>query len=414
MGFTYTDSAKTILEAWGKFKVTLLEAVVPGDLLSFYNTDNDYTVQFADEGDSQRADCIALEAGAAGAEITAALKAVFGTIDTVGTGGVVTRVYFAAAADFFGARLYLGESGKAESDVGTTFKQEIGKLLSRNRVLIDLTALSTLGPTTLLSGAKLYIGDTNHWISQDAGATLSLNALVYLKLKILGNDEYTFTKDTLEMNANTITECGHITFNNGAMIQQTAAKLTIYGGYASGNVLELFGSTNHTTPKITITDNDRVLLTGNLAITGTFSVGGASTFNGTVALNYDVTMPTGKKLQFVDSTHWMGKVGGTLHIATASEMVITHTGLWLNGGHVTIAATKRLYFGGTTVYMAATAVGKLHIYCGSTAADAFKIGAGAGGYCSIETLVKMTVLPTSDPSVSKALYNDSGTIKISS
>ena len=52
MAFTYTDSDKIVLEAWGKFKVTLLEAVEPGDLLSFYATDNAYTVQFADQGDS--------------------------------------------------------------------------------------------------------------------------------------------------------------------------------------------------------------------------------------------------------------------------------------------------------------------------------------------------------------------------
>ena len=53
MAFTYTDKDKVIIEAWGKFKVTLLEAVEPGDLLSFYNTDNAYTVQVADQSHSQ-------------------------------------------------------------------------------------------------------------------------------------------------------------------------------------------------------------------------------------------------------------------------------------------------------------------------------------------------------------------------
>ncbi len=391
MGFTYTDSTKTVLEAWGKFKVTLMEAVVPGSLLSFYNTDNDYTVQIADESDSQRADCIALEAGAIGAEITAALKAVFRTVDTVGTGGVVTQVYFAAADDFFGAPLYLGEDGKPESSVGDTYKQEIGKLISRNRVLIDLTALDTLGNTTVLARAKLYFGDTNHWIAQDAGATLSVNALVYFHIKILGNTEYIFTKDTLEMNANTITECGHIYFNNGAMIQQAAAKLTIYGGYASGDVLELFGSTNHTTPKITITDNDRILVTGDMAITGGIQgVGGAAVFNGSVALNGDVLVATTKKIQFKDTGSFIEKgAAAHMNITSDGELVITATAIYLSGGHVTIAATKRLYFGSVTVYMAATAAGKLHIYCGSTAADAFKIGTGAGGGIQLDTWLRL-------------------------
>ena len=161
MGFTYTDSDKIVLEAWGKFKVTLLEAVEPGDLLSWYNTDNDYTVQFADESDAQRADCIAVEKGAAGDEITACLKAVLKTISTIATGGVVTRVYFAAAADFLGAPLYLGESGKPESSVGTTFVQEVGRLLARDQILIDLT------PSRILAS------------SLDVGVSASPSVLTY-------------------------------------------------------------------------------------------------------------------------------------------------------------------------------------------------------------------------------------------
>lgn len=140
MAFTYTDSDKVVLEAFGKFKVTLLEAVEPGDLMSWYNTDNAYTCQFADQSDSQRANCIAVEKGAAGDEITACLKAVLKTISTVGTGGVVTRVYFAGASDFLGAPLYLGEDGKPSSTAGTTYKQEIGQLLARDRILVDLTS----------------------------------------------------------------------------------------------------------------------------------------------------------------------------------------------------------------------------------------------------------------------------------
>ena len=153
MGFTYTDSDKVVLEAWGKFKVTLLEAVEPGDLLSWYNTDNDYTVQHADQGDSQRADCIAMEAGAAHAEITACLKAVLGTISTIATGGVVTKVYFAGADDFFGAPLFLGEDGKPSTTPGTTITQEIGKLLARDRILIDLSPAVIDVVTVILTGS---------------------------------------------------------------------------------------------------------------------------------------------------------------------------------------------------------------------------------------------------------------------
>ena len=153
MAFTYTDSDKVVLEAFGKFKVTLLEAVEPGDLLSWYNTDNAYTAQFADQSDEQRGDCIAVEKGAAGDEIVACLKAVLQTIPTISTGGVVTAVYFAGADDFFGAPLYLGEDGKPSSTQGTTYTQVIGELLARDRILIDL-GLAYTGPIVrTISGA---------------------------------------------------------------------------------------------------------------------------------------------------------------------------------------------------------------------------------------------------------------------
>ncbi len=143
MGFTYTDSDKVVLEAWGKFKVTLYETVEPGDLLSFYNTDNDYTVQHADESSSYRADCIAMEAGVQGDEIMVCQKAMLKTISTIATGGVVTRVYFAAEADFLGAILYLGEDGKPESDTGDSYQQIVGRLVARDQILIDLNPIET-------------------------------------------------------------------------------------------------------------------------------------------------------------------------------------------------------------------------------------------------------------------------------
>ena len=132
MGFTYTDYDKVVLEATQKFRVTLLEAVEAGDLLSWYNSDNAYAVQFADQSDSQRADCIAMEAGAAGDEIWATRRA---ELQAVYSGN--DRQYFGASSDYFGAPLYLGESGKPSSTLGTKMAQVIGHLLARDRILLD-------------------------------------------------------------------------------------------------------------------------------------------------------------------------------------------------------------------------------------------------------------------------------------
>jgi len=137
MAFTYTDYGKTMLHTWGRFRVTLLEAVVAGDLLHFYNTDASYTVEFADDSDDQRADCIACENGAAGDTIWACLAAECKASTSIGTGGAVTQNYFAASTDFFGAQLYLGESGKPSSTIGDTCRQEIGYLLARDRILLN-------------------------------------------------------------------------------------------------------------------------------------------------------------------------------------------------------------------------------------------------------------------------------------
>lgn len=156
--FTYTDSDKIVIEAWGKFKVTLLEAVEPGDLLSWYAADNAYTTQFADQSGSQRADCIALEAGAAGAEITAALKAELKTITTIATGGVATRVYFAGADDYLGKPLYLGAEGKPSSSEGGSLSQQIGVLLSRDRIMLDMTGANVLATPTF-TGTVISTGN---------------------------------------------------------------------------------------------------------------------------------------------------------------------------------------------------------------------------------------------------------------
>ncbi|KKK52360.1 hypothetical protein LCGC14_3105700, partial [marine sediment metagenome] len=97
--------------------------------------------------------------------ITACLKAVLETKDTIGTGGAVTAVYFAGAADFFGAKLFLGEDGKPSSTAGTTYHQPIGILLSRNRILIDLVPRAS-GHILVGEGATLALA-TNEGIKVD-------------------------------------------------------------------------------------------------------------------------------------------------------------------------------------------------------------------------------------------------------
>jgi len=155
LAFTYTDYKKTLLHTWGRFRVTVSEAVEVGDLLSWLNTGTSNTVQFADESDSQVADCIACEDGAAGDEIWACLKAECKSSYSVGTGGAVTQNYFAASTDYLGAPLYLSTTGgKPSSTVGSTVMQKVGRLLARDRILLDLTPadLSQTTFTVTLSG----------------------------------------------------------------------------------------------------------------------------------------------------------------------------------------------------------------------------------------------------------------------
>lgn len=139
MGFTYEDKGKTMLHTWGRFRVTVSEDVIRGDLLSFLNTGTSNTVQLANESDSQAADCIASEDGEAGDEIWACLKAEIKAPVTIATGGVATQTYFAGSDDWFGAPLYLSSTdGEPEDTAGTTYSQVVGRLLARDRILFDL------------------------------------------------------------------------------------------------------------------------------------------------------------------------------------------------------------------------------------------------------------------------------------
>ena len=167
MAFTYTDSGKTIKQGWGWFRVVLREAVETGDLLSWYNTDSAYTVQFANESDSQVAQAVAGEPGSAGETIWACLGGEFETLTAIGTGGVATKANFAASTDFLGAPLYLGLEGKPSSTAGSTYSQLVGFLLARDRILLAPNAiqLNTLGVTAtatelnLLDLASLTAGE---------------------------------------------------------------------------------------------------------------------------------------------------------------------------------------------------------------------------------------------------------------
>jgi len=136
MGFTYTDKAgKIILHSWGRFRAVVLAAVEVGDLLNRYATTNSSAIQLADSTGSLAASAVACQDGDAGEEIWCCLAAEVKAPPTVGTGGVVTPVYFAAEADFLGTALYLGDAGKASSSAGV-LTQLVGWLLSRDRILL--------------------------------------------------------------------------------------------------------------------------------------------------------------------------------------------------------------------------------------------------------------------------------------
>lgn len=185
MGFTYTDrNKKTILHSWGRFRATLFEAVVVGDLVSFFDTDNSKTVEHADQSDSQAAHAVAQEDGAAGDTIWLALASEIKAPATVGTGGVVTQQDFAAAADFFGAPLYLGEDGKPSSSAGGTFSQLVGYLLARDRIMLQpntaLTGVS--GSFTTLSASDIFsVTDATEATSTTAASMKTAGGLAVVK-----------------------------------------------------------------------------------------------------------------------------------------------------------------------------------------------------------------------------------------
>ena len=150
MAFTFTDQdGKVTGRIWGSHKATVSVAVEVGDLLCALNTGVANTYQLADDSDGKRATHVAVQSGAAGDEITVAVGAELAAPEGApGVGGVVTPSYFAASTDFLGADLFLGESGKASSAVGST-GQKIGELVARDRILFNPTAYSEPVATTI-------------------------------------------------------------------------------------------------------------------------------------------------------------------------------------------------------------------------------------------------------------------------
>ncbi|KKM03851.1 hypothetical protein LCGC14_1770250, partial [marine sediment metagenome] len=208
MAITYTDrNAKVILQSSGRFKAVMLEAVKEGDLLSWYVTDASSAMQFADQSDSQAADGIACENGAAGETIRVAKHALVKAPDTpVGAAGVVTQTYFGASTDFLGEKVYLGESGKPSSTQGTTFRQVVGRLVARDKILFELAPTvggvitETLAGATANDAWKLNITDAT---TNSSGYTraLYINTSVDAQYLVLQShltltDERVFTAGT--------------------------------------------------------------------------------------------------------------------------------------------------------------------------------------------------------------------------
>jgi|TARA_R110002153_G_scaffold33647_14_gene101372 hypothetical protein len=138
VAFTYTDkNQKRTIRTGKAYKATVNAAVAVGDLLAPANADTASTFKLADDSTRAKATAIAIESStAAGEEISVADWAELQTQDTIGAAGAVTQVYFAASSDFLGAELYLGESGKPSSAIGTS-GQQIGILTARNRILVN-------------------------------------------------------------------------------------------------------------------------------------------------------------------------------------------------------------------------------------------------------------------------------------
>lgn len=191
--FTFTDqNKKVVLHSWGRHRATVMEAVEVGDLVSRYVTDNAYTYQFADESDSQAAEAVALEDIAAAGTGWFALAAELKAPVSVGTGGAVTRNYFAAAADFLGKPLYLSTTGgKASSSTGGSLVQVVGCLLARDRILLSpggglLTGAGAF--STITASGLVAVSDTTEATGSTDGSLKTAGGMGIAKKLYVGTD----------------------------------------------------------------------------------------------------------------------------------------------------------------------------------------------------------------------------------
>ncbi len=334
MSLTYTDkNLKVVLHSWGRFRVTISEAVQPGDALSWLNSGSDYTVQFASQTNSQRADCFATEEGEAGDTIMAALAVELKSADTPTTGGAVTRVYFAGATDDLGSPLYLGDEGKPSSDVGDTYAQIIGQVLARDRIMLNVTGSAT-GPTfstditpdvldgaalgtALLAWSDLFLA-TGGVINFGAGdVTITHSAdLLTIAGGIAGDDIFLPSSG------------GTINFNNGdVVIRHSSGRLTITKALLVSGELSV-------SQGLTIGGNS--ILNGTLNVGGNLTVGGICNFSTTVNVSGDFTVgPTGET-QILGVTRLAAELIYVNNIPTSDPGGSGR--LWNNGGVMTISA----------------------------------------------------------------------------
>lgn len=217
MAFTYTDrNRKVILHSWGRHKATVLAAVEVGDQLSRYDTSATITYRIADQSDGYVAVAVACQDGAAGEEITCALAAQLKAPTTLATGGVATQTYFAESADFLGAPLYLGESGKPQSSVGATTPQQVGYLLARDIILLvpnsNLTGQAGSFTTLTTSSTSALGGDVT--VGSGKNLTMTKGTLTSTEGNVV------LTKGNISMTA------GDITITAGALRQVVTAVST--------------------------------------------------------------------------------------------------------------------------------------------------------------------------------------------
>ena len=163
MSYTFADQdGKVILHSWGRFRATVLAAVVVGDLLGRKSATTT-SMQLANEAStSVVAEAIACQNIAAGETGWCALAVEVKAPVSIGTGGVVTRTYFDNGTNKdIGQSIYLSDAGKISSSPGGTTVQVVGFNPSRDRLVIVPGGLLTGGitVTTLTASGVVSLTD---------------------------------------------------------------------------------------------------------------------------------------------------------------------------------------------------------------------------------------------------------------